>query len=102
MLFGPDQLGLVGTCQPAQSTRMVACAPGATAGAISFKCKVMCSVVQRVTIVRSAGRCRVSGVLSFLYDPHMRMSLVAFTRSSQDHSQVDRTDRLPEALSRIT
>src|SRR5829696_1700964 len=34
-------------CQPAWSTRTRACAPGATACAISFRCKVMPSVVQR-------------------------------------------------------
>src|SRR3954449_4192669 len=45
MLSGATSL--VETCQPARARRTAACAPGATACAISFRCSSMPCVVQR-------------------------------------------------------
>src|SRR3712207_8198268 len=44
---------LVETCHPARSRRTTACAPGATAWAISFRCNTMPCVVQRGSTKRS-------------------------------------------------
>ena len=89
MLFGPDQLGW----------DMPAGAIDENDGMSPGRNALGCPACNESSFSRSVSCLRR---LSFLYDPHMRMSLAAFTRSSLDRSQVDRTDRLPEALSRIT